>query len=153
MLNNIAKGSNYTKCVSLNNQKCMIRSNLINLHPNEYSQEFLYYPFAVKLDRYVRSCNTLNDLSNKICAPNKTEDLNLNMFNMIAGINEFKTLTKQRSCECKCRSDGRKCNSDQWWNNEECRCECKNVMYVKKIMFGILLYVIVKIEIFSKYYG
>ena len=21
--------------------------------------------------------------------------------------------------------DGRKCNSDQWWNNDKCRCECK----------------------------
>ena len=40
---------------------------LINLHPNEYSQEFHYYPFAVKLDRCVRSCNTLKDLSNKVC--------------------------------------------------------------------------------------
>ena len=26
----------------------------------------------------VPSCNTLNDLSNKVCVPNKTEDLNLN---------------------------------------------------------------------------
>ena len=23
-----------------------------------------------------------------------------------------------------CRFDGRKCNSDQWWNNDTCRCEC-----------------------------
>ena len=29
----------------------------------------------------------------------------------------------------------------------------KNVMYVKKIMFGILLHVAVKIEKFSKCYG
>ena len=31
-----------TKCVSLSNQKCMIQPTLINLHPNEYSQEFHY---------------------------------------------------------------------------------------------------------------
>ena len=29
----------------------------------------------------------------------------------------------------------------------------KKFMYVKKIMFGILLHVIVKLELFSKYYG
>ena len=34
---------------------------LINLHPNEHNQELLYYQF-----RRVRSCNTLNDLSNKV---------------------------------------------------------------------------------------
>ena len=36
-----------------------------------------YYSFAVNLDRSVSSCNTLNDLSNKACVPNKTEDLNI----------------------------------------------------------------------------
>ena len=46
-------------------QKCMTQPSLINLGSNEYSQEFHNYPFAVKLDRCVGSCNTLNDLSNK----------------------------------------------------------------------------------------
>ena len=55
--NNI--GSSYTKCVSMSNYKCMIQSTLINLHPNEYSQDLNYYLFAVKLDRCVGSCNTL----------------------------------------------------------------------------------------------
>ena len=49
------------KCVSLSNQKCMIQPTLINLHPNEYSQEFHFYPFVVKLDRCVGSCNTLKN--------------------------------------------------------------------------------------------
>ena len=59
------------------------------------------------------SCNTFNDLSNKVCEPNKTEDLNLSMLNMITRINESKTLTKHMSCECKCKLDGTKCNSNQ----------------------------------------
>ena len=58
-------------------------------------------------------CNNLDDLSNKICVPNKTEDLNVSILNMITGINESKTLTKQILCECKCKYDGRKCYSDQ----------------------------------------
>ena len=33
-----------------------------------------------KLDTCVVSCNTLNVLSNKACIPNKTEDLNLRVF-------------------------------------------------------------------------
>ena len=55
----------------------------------------------------------LNDLSIKVCVPNKTEDLYLSVFNMITGINGPKTLTKHISCECKCTFGGRKCNSDQ----------------------------------------
>ena len=91
-----------------------------NFHPNEYSQEFHFYPFVVKLDRCVGSCNTLNDLSNKVCVPNKTENLNLSVFNMITGRNESKTLTKHISTECKCKLDRRKCNSNQWWNIDKC---------------------------------
>ena len=71
----------------MSNQKYMIQPSLINLPSNEYIQELHYYPFAVKLDRCVGGCNTLNDLSNKVCVPNKTEDLNLSVFNMITGIN------------------------------------------------------------------
>ena len=46
-------------------------------------------------------CNILNDLFNRISVPNKTEVLNLNVFNMIAAINDSKTLTKHITCECK----------------------------------------------------
>ena len=44
---------------------------------------------------------------------------------MIIEINESKTLKKYISCECKFKFDGRNFNSDQWWNNDKCRCECK----------------------------
>ena len=88
-----------------------IQPTLINLYPNEYRQEFHYYPFAVKLDRCVGSCNTLKNISYKACVPNKTEDLNLIILNMITGKNELKTLRKHISCECKYKFDGIYCNS------------------------------------------
>ena len=72
----------------------MIQPNLINLHPNAYSQELRYHSYAVKLDRCVGSRNTLTDLSNKLCFSNKTEDLIIHVFNMITGKNESKLLTK-----------------------------------------------------------
>ena len=83
----IANASNHTKCFLLSNQKCMPQPSLINLHLNECSQEFHYYPFAVKLDRCIISCSTLNDLYIKVCDPNKIEDLNLRVFSMVTGIN------------------------------------------------------------------
>ena len=51
LLTVIVSASSHTKCVSLSKQKCMTQPTLINLHPNEYSQEFYCYPFVVKLDR------------------------------------------------------------------------------------------------------
>ena len=35
---------------------------------------------------------------NKVCVLNKTEDLNLSIFNMITGLNELKILIKSISC-------------------------------------------------------
>ena len=57
------------------------------------------------------SCNTVEDLFGRICVPNEIEDLNSKVFNMIKGINESKTLVKHISSECRCKLDGRKCNS------------------------------------------
>ena len=102
----------------------MIQPTVIYLHPNEYSQE-LHYLFVVKLGRCVGISNNFNDLSDKVCFPNKTEDLNLSVFNMITRINESKVLAKHLSCKSKCKFDGRKCSSEQLWSNENCRCECK----------------------------
>ena len=56
----------------------------------------------------------------KICVPNKTEDLNLSVFNMIAERNKSKTLTKHISYKCKYNFDERKYNPNQWWNNIKC---------------------------------
>ena len=59
----------------------------------------------VNLDRCVGSCNTLNDLSNKVSVPNKTEDFYRKK--------KFKILKKDISCDCNRKFDGRKSNSNQ----------------------------------------
>ena len=101
--------SSHTECLSLSNQKCKAQPTLINLHPDEYNQELYYYPFVVKLDRCVESCNTFNNLSNKVCVPKEIQDLNLSVFNTITRINELTTLTNHILCKCKCKFDGIKC--------------------------------------------
>ena len=44
---------------------------------------------------------------------------------MIRGISEPKTIIKHISCQGKCKFDTKKSNSNQWWNNDKCRCEYK----------------------------
>ena len=70
----------------------------------------------------------------------QTEYLHLSVFNMITGLRESKILTIHISCECKCKFDGKKGNSNKCW------CECKNPKWHKtrKQEFGILLHVVVK---------
>ena len=85
MLTSVVDVSNHTKCLSLNYQQYMSKLTLIDLNPNGYIQRFCYYPFTVNLDRCVGSCNTFNDLYNRVCVPNKREVLNLSIFNMSTG--------------------------------------------------------------------
>ena len=142
-LSRIASTPDHVICISLYNQQCMTQPTLINLHPNALMEGLRYCPFAVNLDRCMGSCNNLNNLSKKVCIPHKTEDLNLSVFNMIIGIIETKILTKHISSECKCKFDGNKCNLIQNWNDENVDGSTdiqKNIMHVKKIIFGILLH-------------
>ena len=70
------------------------------------------------------SFNTPNDLFNRTCVPNRSEDLNLSVFDAITGINKSKTLTKHIPRKCDCKFDGSKCNSNQNLYNNKCRCKC-----------------------------
>ena len=48
LLTDLADGSSHTIHVCLTNLKSEIQYVFITLHPNEYIQEFHYYPFPVK---------------------------------------------------------------------------------------------------------
>ena len=91
-----------------------------------------YYSFMISLDKCNGSCNSVDDLSVKICVPNKTKSVNVKVFNMASKINETKILTKHISCDCKRKFDSATCNSNQKWNNETCRCKCKDYHKCKK---------------------
>ena len=101
----------------------MIYSTLINLHHKEYVQRLHYYTFAADLDIYVESCNTINELYNKLSFPKKTKDVNLSVYDH--GNKWVKNFIKHTSCEWICKFDSRKGNSNQKWNNDKCRRECK----------------------------
>ena len=87
-------------------------------------------------------------LPNKICVPNKTEDLNLCVFNMITGINKSKTITKHISYECKCRFQRKNLIRINGGITIHVDVSVKNIMHVKKIIFGILLHTVAKMENF-----
>ena len=44
-------------CVSMNNQECKIRTEIINLNTNKP----MFYPYSIKINKCKGSCNTIND--------------------------------------------------------------------------------------------
>ena len=65
---------------------------------------------------------------------------------MITGTNESKTLTKHIWCECKCRFDRKNLIQMNLGITINVDVSVKKLIYVKKIMFGILIHVIVKMK-------
>ena len=80
-----------TKCLSLNDEPCMVRPTLIDLNLVEPK----YYSFMICLDKCNGSCNVL---SSKICVLKKqTKDINVKLLNMITNKHEAKPITNHFS--------------------------------------------------------
>ena len=65
---------------------------------------------------------------------------------MITGINESKNLTKDVSSKYKCRVDGKNVIHINGGIIINADVSAKNIVYVKQIIFGILLLVVAKME-------
>ena len=53
--------------------------------------------------------------------------MNVNVSNLMSGINEIRILVQHDSCECKCGLNESVCNWKQKWNRDKCQCECKEL--------------------------
>ena len=96
------------------------------------------------LDRYNGSCNALDFLSSKICVSNKTEAINLSVFNMIKEMNELQTLTKHiyhSNVNINFMLENvTRVNSELTINVDVSAKIQENITWVKEIIFGILLH-------------
>ena len=115
--------TNSLKCYSLDNQKCKIRPEIINVN----NKEPIYYPYKIKMNRCVVSCNLINDPYIKTCFVDNIENIGLKVFNLLSQNNETIDIEKHKSCKCKCKLNKDACNNKQTWNKGTCQYECKNI--------------------------
>ena len=100
---------NSLECVSMNNQKCKIRPEIISRNTNEP----MFYPSSIKINKCKGSCNTTNDPYPKICVPDQIKDTNVKVFNLMSRTNETRHIKWYKTCKCKCRLDASICNNKQ----------------------------------------
>ena len=110
------------KCVLLTNQE-IERPEIANVNSNESE----FYPLSIKTSKCSGSCNNINDPYAKMCVPDVVKNLNVKVFNLMSRTNETRQIEWHETCKCKCRLDGSVCNNKQRWNNDKCRCECKEL--------------------------
>ena len=92
---------NPLKCISMNNQECKVRPQIVNVN----SDEPVFYPFSIKTSKCSGSCNNINDPYAKMCVPDVVKNLNVKVFNLMSRTNETRHIDWHEACECKCRLD------------------------------------------------
>ena len=112
------------KCVSMTNQKCKIRPEIVNFN----SDEPVFHPFSIKTSKCSGSRNNINDLHAKMCVPDVIKNINIKLFNLISRTNETNYTKWHETCKYKCRLDANDCNYKQRWNDDKCRCEFKELI-------------------------
>ena len=111
-------------CISMNNHECKVRLEMINVN----SDDPAFYPFSIKTNKCSGSCNNINNPYAKMCVPDVVKNLNVEVLNLMSRTNETRHIKRNETCKRKCRLDASVCNNKQRWNDEKCRCECKELI-------------------------
>ena len=115
---------NPLQCVSMNNQECKVRFEIVNVNSNDP----IFYPFSNKTSKCSGSYNNINDPYTKMCVPDAVKNLNIKVFNLMSLTNETRHIAWHKTCKCKCRLDSSVFNNKQRWNEDKCRCGCKELI-------------------------
>ena len=117
-------GATLLSCISMNNQECKVRPEI-----NVSSNEPVFYPFSIKPSKCSGSCNNINDPCAKMCVSDVVKNLNVRVFNLIQlRTNKAKHIKWNEITKYKCRLEASVCHNKQCWNNDRCRCECKELI-------------------------
>ena len=112
---------NPLECISMKNQECKVRPEIVNINSNNP----IFYPFSVKINRCSGNCNNINDPSARTRVPDTVKNLNVKVFNLMSKINETRHIKWHETCKCICRLNKVICNNKQRWNKDKCGFECK----------------------------
>ena len=70
-LNAIPLSATPLKCVSMTNQECKVRPQIVNIN----SDEPVFYPFSIKTSKCSGSCNNISEPYAKMCVPDVVKKL------------------------------------------------------------------------------
>ena len=120
----ILSAVNSLECISLKNQECRVRPEIVNINSNIP----IFYPFSIKVNKCNGNCDNINDPYARICVSDVVKNLNVKVFNLMTSTNETRHIKWHETCKCICRLDKIICNSKQQWNKDKCRCQCKELI-------------------------
>ena len=75
---------NSLECISMSNQPCKTRPEIINISSNNP----IFYPFRIKINKCSGNCNNINDPYARDCVSDIVKNLNVKLFNLMSRTNE-----------------------------------------------------------------
>ena len=117
---------NALECVSVINQKCLSRPKIIETNPDEP----VFFPYSIKVNKCSGSCNNPKDAFATLCL-SVVKNINDKVYNLMTRINETKNIVWHETCKCMCRLSKDICNSRQVFNEDKCRCDCRQDLISK----------------------
>ena len=120
---------NSLECVSMSNQECKARPKIIDINSNEPA----FYPYSIKVNKCSISYSNIIDPCAKLYITDIVKNINVKVFNLMSRINETRQTIWHETCKCVCRLTSAVCNSRQIWNEDKCRCECKEDLVNKMV--------------------
>ena len=86
-------------CISMKNQEYKVRPEIININSNNP----IFYPFSIKINKCSGNCNNINNPYAAICVPNVIKDLNVKVSNLMLRTNKTRFIKWHEKCKCECR--------------------------------------------------
>ena len=109
ILSNFTNASPSLSCISMKNKECKIRPEIININSNNP----IFYPFSIKINKYSGNCRNINNPYAKISVPDIIKNLNVKVFNLMSRTNETRFIEWHEQCKCECKLDAIVCNNKQ----------------------------------------
>ena len=91
--------TNALECISMKNQECKIRLEMVNISSNNP----IFYSFSIKINKRSGNCNNINDPYARICVPDIVKNLNVQTLNLMSTANEARSIKWHKKCKCICR--------------------------------------------------
>ena len=133
---------NSLKCISINNQECKVRPQIVNIN----SDERVFFPVSIKSSKCSGSSNNINDPYAKLCVPDIVKNLNVRAFSLMSRTNETRKIKWHKTCKCKFRLDGSVINNVVMKINAGVNAKNRLIkVYARKDLFGILVIVSVNV--------
>ena len=84
---------NKPNCFLLKNEECKVRKVIAD-------NDYMTYPYKIKLDKCIGSCNDKDNPYFKVCLPDSIKIISIKSFDLLSEKNVIKNISFHKTCKC-----------------------------------------------------